>query len=131
MDPITVAIVAALTVGATSGLSETTKALITDAYQSLKNLIKKKVSEKSHLITSIEVLETKPQSVGRQHTLNEDITEAQLDHDQDILQAAHRLYSLIQDESNGEQHLQHIIGNYNAIVQGSGNATVNVNQPDQ
>src|SRR5258708_6220337 len=131
MDPITIAIVAALTVGATSGLTEVAKAMITDAYQGLKNLIKKKIGDKSHVITSIDVLETKPQSVGRQQTLNEEIVDAQLAQDQEILQTAHRLLNLIKAEPAGERHVQQVTGNYNAVVQGSGNATVNVNQPDQ
>ena len=131
MDPISMAIVAALTVGATSGLTEVAKAMITDAYQGLKSMINKKFGDKSNVITSIEVLEAKPQSVGRQQTLNEEIVDAQLAHDQEILQAAHSLLSLIKAEPGGESHVQHITGNYNAVVQGHGNATVNVNQPEQ
>jgi hypothetical protein len=131
MDPITIAIVAALTVGATSGLTEVAKAMITDAYQGLKNLIKKKIGDKSHVITSIDVLETKPQSVGRQQTLNEEIVDTHLAQDQEILQAAQSLLSLIKAEPAGEHHVQQVTGNYNAVVQGSGNATVNVNQPEQ
>src|SRR5258708_39559348 len=131
MDPITMAIVAALTAGATSGLTEAAKAMIIDAYQGLKNLITKKIGDKSNVITSIEVLETKPQSVGRQQTLNEEIVDATIAQDQDILQAAHSLLSLIKAEPGGERHMQQVTGNYNAVVQGSGNATVNVNQADQ
>src|SRR5258708_28191469 len=93
MDPITIAIVAALTVGATSGLTEVAKAMITDAYQGLKTLIKKKIGDKSHVTTSIDVLDPKPQSVGRQQTLNEEIVDAQPAHDQKIPQTAHRLFT--------------------------------------
>ncbi len=131
MDPITIAIVAALTAGATSGLTEVAKSMVTDAYQGLKDMIKKKSGDKSNVITSIEVLEAKPQSVGRQQTLNEEIVDAQLAQDQDILQTAQSLLSLIKTEPAGERHVQQVTGNYNAVVQGSGNATVNVNQPDQ
>ncbi len=131
MDPITMAIVAALTAGATSGLTEAAKAMIIDAYQGLKNLITKKIGDKSNVITSIEELETKPQSVGRQQTLNEEIVDTAIAQDQDILQAAHSLLSLIKAEPGGEHHVQQVTGNYNAVVQGSGNATVNVNQADQ
>ena len=131
MDPITMAVVAALTAGATSGLTEAAKTMITDAYQGLKNLIKKRIGDKSNVITSIEVLEAKPQSVGRQQTLNEEIVDAHITQDLDILQAAHNLLSLIKAEPGGERHVQQVTGNYNAVVQGSGNATVNVNQPEQ
>src|SRR6266566_8244664 len=101
MDPITMAIVVALTAGAASGLTEVAKATITDAYQGLKNVIKKKIGDKSDVITSIEVFEAKPQSVGRQQTLNEEIVDAQLAQDQDILQAAQSLLSLIKAEPGG------------------------------
>lgn len=131
MDTITMAIVAALTAGATSGLTEVAKATITDAYQSLKNVIKKKIGDKSDVITSIEVLEAKPQSVGRQQTLNEESVDAHLAQDHDILQAAQSLLKLIKAEPSGERHVQQVTGNLNAVVQGSGNATVNVNQPEQ
>ena len=131
MDPITMAVVAALTAGATSGLTEAAKTMITDAYQGLKNLIKKRIGDQSNVITSIEVLEAKPQSVGRQQTLNEEIVDAHITQDLDILQAAHNLLSLIKAEPGGERHVQQVTGNYNAVVQGSGNATVNVNQPEQ
>src|SRR5260370_40159945 len=131
MDLITIASVAALTAGVTSGLTEVAKTMITDAYQGLKNVITKKIGDKSHVITSIEGLEAKPQSVGRQQTLNEEIVDAHLTQDQDILHAAQSLLSLIKAEPGGERHIQQVTGNYNAIVQGSGNATVNVNQSNQ
>ncbi len=131
MDPITIAIVAALTAGATSGLTEVAKTMITDAYRGLKNMINKKFGDKSAIITSLEGLEAKPQSVGRQQTLNEEIMDAHLAQDRDILQAAQSLLSLIKAEPAGEHHIQQVTGNYNAVVQGSGNATVHINQPEQ
>ncbi len=39
MDPITAAIVAALTLGVTSGLTETSKKAISDGYESIKGLL--------------------------------------------------------------------------------------------
>jgi hypothetical protein len=42
MEPITTAIIAALTAGAASGLTEAAKKSISDAYSGLKTLIKKK-----------------------------------------------------------------------------------------
>jgi hypothetical protein len=131
MDPITTAIVAALTAGVSSGISDTAKTMITDAYHSLKNLLRKKFGEKSPLITSVEILEAKPDSVGRQKTLEEEIIDMHVSQDQEVLLAAQHLLQLMRTQQGGERHIQHIIGNYNAVVQGSGNATVNVNMPDQ
>lgn len=42
MDLITTAIVAALSAGAVSGLTEVSKTAVTDAYQTLKDLLAKK-----------------------------------------------------------------------------------------
>src|SRR5260370_7605736 len=107
MDPITIAIVAALTAGATSGLTEVAKTMVTDAYQGLKDMIKKKSGDKSTIITSIEVLEANPQPVGRQQTLNEEIVDPHLTQDQDIPQAAHISLSHITPEPPRAPHLQH------------------------
>ncbi len=131
MDPITTAIVAALTMGATSGITDTVKTMISDAYQELKSLLRNKFGHESSLVKSIEVLEAKPDAVGRQQTLDEEIIDAGANRDQDVLQAAQQLLSFVQTQHGGERHIQHIVGNYNAIVQGTGNATVNVNPHDQ
>lgn len=131
MDPITVAIVAALTAGATSGLTESAKDAIVDAFQALKGLISRKFGGKGAVVQSLAMLEEKPDSVGRQKMLEEEISGAQLQQHQDIAQAAQNLLNLVNAQQGGEQHVQHVIGNYNAVVQGSGNATVNVNQPGQ
>jgi hypothetical protein len=131
MDPITTAIVAALTIGATSGITDTAKTMISDAYQGLKGVLHKKFGRDSSLVKSVEVLEAKPEAVGRQQTLDEEIIDAHANQDQDILQAAQHLLNLVQTQQGGERHILHVIGNYNAIVQGSGNATVNVNTSNQ
>src|SRR5438105_3813799 len=131
MDPITTAIVAALTVGATSGISDTARTMISDTYQRLKSLLHNKFGRESNLVRSVEVLEAKPDAVGRQQTLDEEIIDAGANRDQEILQAAQQLLNLVHTQHGGERHIQHVIGNYNAVVQGSGNPTVNVNAPVQ
>ena len=129
MDPITIAIVAALTAGATSGVTEVAKDAIVDAYQTLKGLIRNKFGGKGAVVQSLEVLEAKPDSVGRQQTLSEEFIDAQVVQDPEIVQAAQSLLDLVQKQPGGERHIQQVTGNYNAVVQGRGNATVNVNQP--
>ena len=122
-------IVAALTAGATSGVTEVSKDAIVDAHQTLKELIRKKFGGKGAVIQSLEVLEAKPDSVGRQQTLHEEFIDAQVIQDPEIAQAVQELLDLVQKQPSGEQHIQQVTGNYNAAVQGHGNATVNVNQP--
>ena len=131
MDPVTTAIVAALTAGAVAGLTDTAKTTITEAYQTLKDVLRKKFGKESNLVKSVEVLEAKPASVVRQQALDEEIIDAKAHQDPDIVQAAQRVLHQIQAQPDGERHVQRVIGNYNAVVQGIGNATVNVNTPKQ
>jgi hypothetical protein len=131
MDPVTTAIVAALTAGATAGITDTAKTAISEAYQALKDLLCKKFGGESNLVRSVEVLEAKPASVQRQQILDEEIIGVRAYQDQDIVQAVQRILQQIKAQPGGERHVQHVIGDYNAVVQGTGNATVNVNTPRQ
>ncbi len=130
MDPITAAIVAALTLGVTSGITETSKKAVSDAYEALKGLLKKKFGHESEVMKSVERLEIKPDSTGRQATLQEEVTTAHAEQDPDILKAAQTLLNLISSQPGGSQYNQYISGNYNAITQ-SGPATININQPKE
>ncbi|GHP00134.1 hypothetical protein KSF_101810 [Reticulibacter mediterranei] len=53
MDPITTAIVAALTVGAAGGLTDTAKTVVGDAYQGVKALLTKKFGTKSAVVEAV------------------------------------------------------------------------------
>lgn len=130
MDPITAAIVAALTVGVTSGLTDTTKKAVSDSYEALKGLLKKKFGHGSEVVKSVESLEIKPDSTGRQATLQEEITTAHAEQDPDILKTAQIILNLISSLPESSQYSQHISGNYNAITQ-SGPATINITQPKE
>jgi hypothetical protein len=131
MDPVTTAIVAALTAGAAAGLTDTAKTAITEAYQTLKGLLQKKFGGESNLVKSVEVLEARPASVQRQQILDEEIIDVRAYQDPDIVQAVQSLLNQIKAQPDGERHVLHVIGDYNAVVQGTGNATVNVNTPKQ
>lgn len=131
MDPITTAIVAALTAGAVAGVTDASKKAIADAYDALKGLLKKKFGHESEVVKSVERLETRPDSTSRQGTLAEEVADAKAAHDPEILQAAQTLLDQVKEQPGGGQHIQNVIGNYNAVVQGSGNPTVNVNQPKE
>src|SRR5437016_2349690 len=73
MDPITTAIVAALSAGTIDGITETSKTAMTDAYNAFKALLIKKFGTKSEVVQAIDRLEAKPESVGRQEALQEEI----------------------------------------------------------
>ncbi len=87
MDPITTAIVAALSAGAVGGLTETSKTAITDSYNKLKDLLTKKFGAKSNVVQALDQLETKPESAGRKETLQEEITAVNAERDDEVLAA--------------------------------------------
>lgn len=129
MDPITAAIIAALSAGAISGLTDTGKKVITDAYDALKALLVKKFGSQSEVVQSVTHLEAKPESPSRQGTLKEEVAAAHADQDPDLLRAADLLLKQIQAQSGGEQHIQKAIGSYIAQADRQSTATVNVNTP--
>lgn len=129
MDPVTTAILAALAAGAISGVTEMSKTAITDAYQKLKGLLVNKFGAKSKVVTAVDDLEEEPDSKGRQLTLQEQITKVKADQDQELVRAAQVLLREVRNQPGGEQHIQSIVGNYNAQVYGSGQASVNVTHP--
>jgi hypothetical protein len=115
MDPITTAIVTALSAGAVSGLTETSKAAVSDAYAQLKSLLTRKFGASSDVVQAIDHLEARPESVGRKESLEEEITVVNAQQDQDVLAAAQQVLTLLHPQQAG-------FGKYtvqnNAVVQG-------------
>jgi len=131
MDPITTAIVAALSAGVISGFTDAGKKVIADAYDGLKALLTKKFGSQSEVVKSVENLEAKPESPSRQGMLKEEVQAVQADQDPDLLQAAQTLLEQIKVQPGGEQHIQNAIGSYNAQASDHSIATVNVNRPPE
>ncbi len=115
MDPITTAIVAALSAGAVGGLTETSKTAITDAYTKLKDLLAKKFGAKSNMMQAIEDLEARPASAGCKETLQEEIVAVQAQQDEELLAAAQQVLTLVQPQQAG---LSKFTIQNNALVQG-------------
>ena len=115
MDPITAAIVAALSAGAVSGLTETSKTAITDTYSKLKDLLTNRFGARSNVIQAIEDLEARPASAGRKETLQEEIVAVQAEQDEELLAAAQRVMTLVQPQQAG---LGKFTIQNNALVQG-------------
>jgi hypothetical protein len=102
MDPITTAIVAALSAGAASGLTEASKSAISDTYHALKDLLAKKCGARSDVVQAVTHLEARPDSTGRQETLLEEIATAALEQDTDVLATAKHLLTLVQPQQAGQ-----------------------------
>src|SRR5947207_8409608 len=109
MDPITTAIVAALSAGAISGLTDTAKAAITDGYTKLKGLLTTKYGASSDVVQAIDKLEAKPTSAGRQGTVVEEVTEAGADQDAELLALAERIRHLLKEYAKENTTVQQII----------------------
>ena len=109
MDIITTAIIAAL-----AALS---KDAINDSYNALKSALKKKFGSNSDVVDAVEGLEKKPDSKGRQVTLQEEIENAKVNDDAEIVQLAQNLLNRLKDEPGGQQ----IINNQTQTNTASGN----------
>jgi len=131
MDPITAAIVAALSAGAISGLTETSKTAITDAYARLKTLLTKKFGSESEVVHAVDAVEAKPESAGRQATLQEEVAAAKADQDQEVLHAAQALLQLLQASQGGGPHVQTATGSYIAQADRGSSASVNIGRPPE
>jgi len=126
MDPITTAILAAITVGSLSGVTKVGEQMIKDAYGEIKELLKKKFGLKSKMIQAVHELEANPKSAARKEAVKEEVAAAKADQDQELLQAAHALIKSIKALPRGTQIIQTAIGDHNIQITGDRN-TVDVN----
>lgn len=118
MDVITTAIVAAL-----AALS---KDAINDSYKALKSALNKKFGSNSDVVDAVESLEKKPDSKGRQATLQEEIKNAKVNDDAEILQLAQNLLHKLQNQPEGQQVITQNITNVKyAATSGIGTANIN------
>lgn len=129
MDPITTAIIATLSVGALSGLTEASKTTITDAYTRIKALFANKFGNASDVVRAIEQVEAKPESSGRRAMLQEEIAAVKADQDSDLLHVAQTLLQLLQTSSGEGSHIQTATGNYIAQADRGSTASVNIGYP--
>lgn len=126
LDPITTAMVVALTAGAASGLTETSQRAIIEDYQTLKNLLVKRWGASSLVVQAAEHLETKPESLARREGLAEELLGVQAQHDEEVMAAARSLLTLSfpQLVDLGNYHIQNqasvqgqTIGDHTTITQ--------------
>jgi hypothetical protein len=105
-DIVANAIVAAVSVGAVAGATDTAKSAIDDAYQCLKSLIKKKFGHDSDVAEVTDMLEAKPHSDARKILLVEELKAVNSTSDREVVSAAQSLLELIRALPQGEKHIQ-------------------------
>ena len=110
MDPLTL-IWTAVVSGAAAAAGKVAGKAIVDGYTGLKKLI---VGAANKAAAAIESLEARPDSENRQGTLKEELEDAAVEQNQQILAQAEALLKLL------EQHEQGGGDNYRAVLKGSG-----------
>ena len=113
MDPITI-ILTALVAGAASSAKDVGVQAIKDAYAGLKALVVRKFGGKADVEPSIQQVEKKPDSEGRQATLKEELAAAGADKDEELVKLAQALLDLL------KQHDAGTLATYSATLTGSG-----------
>jgi hypothetical protein len=119
MDPITTAIVAAvsaLSTEAIGGLTDTAKTAVNDGYNKLKDLLTKKHGEGSEVVQAIDQLEAKPESQGRKAMLQEEITAIKAEQDDEIVAAAKQILILVKSQQANQSTIT--IHQDHATIQG-------------
>lgn len=131
MDPITLAIIAAISAGVTGGVTSVGKEAIVDAYHGIKNFLKARFGNDSDVVQAIDKLETKPDSKGQRQVVEEEVLAVKAHEDPVILKAAQEMIELIKAAPGGEKHIQNAIGSYIAQADRGGTANVNVNRSNE
>jgi len=115
MDPITAAIIAALAAGVAGGATEVGKKVIVDAYDALKTALKKKFGADSDLTEAVDKLEKKPDSAGRQTTVQEEVAAAKAADDSELQELAQALIEALKSTPEGEE----AVGKYQVDARGA------------
>ena len=119
MDPITLAITTTLSAGALTSLSKVAEQSVLDAYEALKNMMKKKYGEEKDLINAVENLERKPESEARKLLLEEEILAKKIHYDKELIELAQSLIELISDREQLVANRIDIDGDGNIIAENS------------
>jgi hypothetical protein len=112
MDPITTAIVAALS----AGIKKVGEKAVVESYGKLKELLKKKFGADSDIADSVEKLESKPDSKARQEMLAEEVKETGAHEDPELLEAVKRLMADIKARPGGSEIITKVEGSGAAAV---------------
>jgi hypothetical protein len=129
MEPVTTAIVAAVSAGVAGGTKEVVGKAISDTYDKLKGVLLEKFGAASDLVEAVDRLEKKPDSSARVQVVQEEVVASRANEIPEVLKAANTLLDQIKDQPGGEQHIQTAIGSCIAQADQNSTATVNINRP--
>lgn len=96
-------IVTALAAGVAASAELVVDQEVQDAYERLKALILSKFGSKGDVAQAMEQVESKPESSGRKELLKEELADAGVDQDLEVLQAAQTLLALLQPHATADR----------------------------
>jgi len=94
MEPISATIVSAIALGAAAALKEVSSQAVRDAYAGLKTLIQRKYAK-----VPLAQLEENPASKARRAVVEEELTAAGAEHDEELLQHAKAVVEAVQQHA--------------------------------
>lgn len=126
MDPITTAVIAAVSAGASS---EVTKKTIAESYDGLKALLTKKFGSDSDVAEAVDRLEKKPDAAGRRQTVGDELQAVNAGTDPELLAAAQALLDQIKAIPGAKLNVQIARGTGIAQAGDGSNASVTFDGP--
>ena len=117
MDVITTAIIATLAAVSTDAIK--------DSYNALKSALKKKFGVESKVVGAVEGLEKNPDSEACQALLQEEVGNAKVNDDAEIVQLAQDLCNKLKKQPEGQQIINQSVSNVKyAATSGTGTANI-------
>ena len=98
MEPVTTAIVAAVSAGVAGGTKEVVGKAISDTYGRLKGVLQKKFGAASDLVEAVDRLEKKPDSSDRVQMVQKEAVASRANEIPEVLKAAQTLLDQIKDQ---------------------------------
>ena len=105
MDPITTAIIAGVTAGVVGGTTEVGKKVIVDAYEALKDAIKKKFGADSKIAQAVVDLEDEPDFKPNQDALAGRVAQAKATDDPQLQELAQALIEALKSTPKGAEEV--------------------------
>jgi hypothetical protein len=130
MDPLSAAIIAAVTAGLAKGAGEVSQKVLVDGYNRLKALLSRRFGDRSKVVEAVQGLEERPDSVSRRGVVVEEVQHSGAGSDEELLKAARELLARIQEDPERGASVQQAIGSYIAQADRQSHAEVNVNTKD-
>ena len=122
MDPLST-ILTALVAGAGASAKEVTIQAVKDGYGALKALLIRKFGRATGVATSIQRVESKPDSVALQSALKDELTRVGADSDLELIQHASMLLELLGGESGSRPSVSSAgLDGSGSLAQGGGMA---------